>query len=205
MRVYLWNKEEKVLFFKNYDLTAQQICNEMAKKNLLTQDSRPLFSLWIVGNNLGPHIMNSFLFYFFFFCLAQHVLSHCHCCHCWFVCVCVCVVPAELQLKPSQDVFEVVEKFPRYVEKYTHYSGPVDWKFYYKREALLTKNDERKTKDPSAIKLLFSEVWRHHFHFCFFHFMIFFISSCPISSPWFLLVSLLSGTVQCHELSLSLR
>ena len=59
VRVYLWNKEEKVLFFKNYDLTAQQICNEMAKKNLLTQDSRNMFSLWIVGNNLGTISISS--------------------------------------------------------------------------------------------------------------------------------------------------
>jgi len=170
VRVYLWNKEEKVLFFKNYDLTAQQICNEMAKKNLLTQDSRPLFSLWIVGNNLGPthYEFVSFLL-FFFFSACLNMFSLIVIAAIAGLCVCVCVVPAELQLKPSQDVFEVVEKFPRYVEKYTHYSGPVNWRFYYKREALLTKNDERKTKDPSAIKLLFSEVWRHHFHFCFFH------------------------------------
>ena len=55
-------------------------------------------------------------------------------------------------------MFEVVEKFPRFVEKYTHYTGKVEWKFYYKREAMLSKGDERKTKDPSAIKLLYSEV-----------------------------------------------
>jgi len=115
VRVYLWNKEEKVLFFKNYDLTAQQVCDEMAKKQLLTQDSKSLFSLWIIGNDL------------------------------------------ELQLKSNQDLFEIVEKFPRYVEKYTHYTGPVDWRFHYKREALLPKEDDRKVKDPSAIKLLYSE------------------------------------------------
>lgn len=53
VRVYLWNKEEKVLFFKNYDLTANQICIEMAKKVLLQPESRNMFALWIVGNNLG--------------------------------------------------------------------------------------------------------------------------------------------------------
>lgn len=55
VRVYQWNKEEKVLFFKNYDLTAQQICIEMAKKVLLQPDSRGMFALWIVGNNLGAY------------------------------------------------------------------------------------------------------------------------------------------------------
>ena len=64
----------------------------------------------------------------------------------------------------------MVEKFPRFVEKYTHYTGKVEWKFYYKREAMLSKGDERKTKDPSAIKLLYSEVTprphpaHHHLH-----------------------------------------
>jgi len=60
---------------------------------------------------------------------------------------------------------EIVDKFPRYAQKYTHHPGPYEWKFYYKREALLSKIAERKIKDISSIKLLYSEVIFFFFFF----------------------------------------
>ena len=64
----------------------------------------------------------------------------------------------ELQLKPNDALFQVVEKFPRYVAKYTHTSAPAKWIFLYKREAMVPLLVERKAADKEAIKLFFHEV-----------------------------------------------
>ena len=67
----------------------------------------------------------------------------------------------ELQLKPNSVLFQVVERFPRYVEKYTHTKDQAKWHFLFKREALVPLVVERTCRDRVAIRLLYTEVrWR---------------------------------------------
>jgi len=41
------------LFYKNYDLTAKQVCEDIGKRELIPPDCYQYFSLWIVGCDLG--------------------------------------------------------------------------------------------------------------------------------------------------------
>ena len=65
---------------------------------------------------------------------------------------------AELQFRPTDDVFELARKFPRYVQKYLHSSQQTcSWRLYYKREACVSLARERKIKDPVSVRLLYFE------------------------------------------------
>ena len=69
-----------------------------------------------------------------------------------------------LQLRPSHDIFEIVTKWNKWNEKYTHNprcedpSDPSnDFFFVYKREALLNIKAERRTNDEAVLRLLYGE------------------------------------------------
>lgn len=60
------------------------------------------------------------------------------------------------------NLYEMVEKWPRWLEKYTHTTDDSDkssgaYKFVFKREAMATKDQERQLTDETAIKLLYGE------------------------------------------------
>jgi len=132
------DSDETTITCANADVTAKQLCAEMAKKEGLRPESHGLFSLWIVGNELGTSRKRT----------EGGGGAN------WSV------GTAELQLKPDQDLLESVEKFPRYVEKYTHRKVSdveIRWRFVYKREAMVRLETDRKVKDPNAIRLLYLE------------------------------------------------
>lgn len=69
-----------------------------------------------------------------------------------------------LQLRPKQDIFEVVTKWHKWNEKYTHNpkcddpEDPVnEFYFIFKREALLSLPVEKKITDEAVLKLLYGE------------------------------------------------
>jgi hypothetical protein len=70
-------------------------------------------------------------------------------------------VYAELQIRPKMEIFRVVKKWRRWVEKYTHQRpdslASSKYKFVYKREAMVTVEAERRITDSSALKLLYGE------------------------------------------------
>ncbi|KAI3637497.1 hypothetical protein MIR68_004146 [Amoeboaphelidium protococcarum] len=66
----------------------------------------------------------------------------------------------ELQIRPKMELSEMVAKWPRYMEKYTHSQDVVnatDYKFVFKREAMVSVMQERQIVDEVAIKLLYGE------------------------------------------------
>jgi hypothetical protein len=70
----------------------------------------------------------------------------------------------ELQIRARMEMTDMIAKWPRYVEKYTHNSFMAEakvstppFKFVFKREAMVTKEQEQQIKDETAIKLLFGE------------------------------------------------
>lgn len=73
-----------------------------------------------------------------------------------------------LQLRPNQDIFEVVSKWHLWNERYTHNpkcEDPDDpaneFFFLFKREALLPLHIERKINDELVVMHLYGEVsWR---------------------------------------------
>jgi hypothetical protein len=91
----------------------------IANKLNLANESVPLFSLWIISDEL------------------------------------------ELQIRPRVELFAIVKKWRRWFEKYTHQrndsAASGKYKFLFKREAMLTIEQERQTKDEVAIKLLYGE------------------------------------------------
>lgn len=98
----------------------------------LSTAAQAFFSLWIVGSDLG------------ILCNIQFLL-----------------LVSELQIRPKLTLNEMVHKWPRYLEKYTHNSeiptGNSSYKFVFKREALVTKENEEMIEDLVAIKLLYGE------------------------------------------------
>jgi hypothetical protein len=65
----------------------------------------------------------------------------------------------ELRIRPKMKITEAVEKWSRWVEKYTHDTSEVfNYRIVYKREALLDKEIESLIKDPQAVNLLYGEV-----------------------------------------------
>ena len=71
----------------------------------------------------------------------------------------------ELQLRPDQDIFELMVFWNRWVMKYTHFpeaenaQHPVNrhW-FVYRREASVTIAQEKRLAGNESISLLFGEV-----------------------------------------------
>lgn len=65
----------------------------------------------------------------------------------------------ELQIRPKLELREMVEKWPRYFEKYTHRpeTDSGTFKFVYRREAMVSIEAESRIFDAAAIKLLYGE------------------------------------------------
>jgi carbonic anhydrase len=58
------------------------------------------------------------------------------------------------------ELTEMVQKWPRWVEKYAHIQSLENanmYKFIFKREAMVSRDMDRRVKDEVAIKLLYGE------------------------------------------------
>lgn len=67
----------------------------------------------------------------------------------------------ELQVRPNLDIYNLVDKWPKYFEKYTHAVPEGDndaFKLEYRREAMLSKANERKITNVKALQILSDEV-----------------------------------------------
>ncbi|KAI8820207.1 uncharacterized protein EV422DRAFT_496994 [Fimicolochytrium jonesii] len=75
---------------------------------------------------------------------------------------------AELQVRPDLDIFSIMDKWNTMVLDYTHYPEAIDpghpinrhW-FVFRREATVTRSQERKYTDPSTVRLLYGEARRN--------------------------------------------
>lgn len=121
--------------------TAAQVCAQVGQKLDISPEALKVFSLWIVVSELGTSLIfknnqNSYTYH-------QHHAT-------------------ELQIRPKMDLYEMVDKWPRWLEKYTHTTDDSEktagsYKIVFKREAMVTKDQERQIKDETAIKLLYGE------------------------------------------------
>lgn len=75
----------------------------------------------------------------------------------------IAIPELELQIRPRMELFDMVSKWPRWCEKYTHAqasdANPVasTYKLIFKREAMVTRQMEKELTDEAAIKLLYGE------------------------------------------------
>ncbi|ORX52157.1 second domain of [Piromyces finnis] len=71
----------------------------------------------------------------------------------------------ELQVRSELDLFTLAKKWPKYLEKYTHSIEAIDnpnseynnFIYIYKREAIISRNVERKCSDEASIRLFYGE------------------------------------------------
>lgn len=71
----------------------------------------------------------------------------------------------ELQVRSELNIFDLVKKWPKYLEKYTHNIEAIEnpnspynsFMLIYKREAIISRNVERKCSDEASIRLFYGE------------------------------------------------
>ncbi|TPX38254.1 hypothetical protein SmJEL517_g00035 [Synchytrium microbalum] len=70
----------------------------------------------------------------------------------------------EIQIRPNLDIFEVKQKWPRWMVKYTHFpeaedpDHPInDALLVFRRDATIPKSVDRKTTDDAVLRLLYGE------------------------------------------------
>jgi len=71
----------------------------------------------------------------------------------------------ELQVRSELDLFTLAKKWPKYLEKYTHSIEAIEnpesefntFTYIYKREAIISRNVERKCSDEASIRLFYGE------------------------------------------------
>ena len=70
IHVFNYNHDERLLTFSHVDVTAAEICEEIANIEQVKDDSRDVFSLWIIGEGLGSFARSAL--HELTFCFAFH-------------------------------------------------------------------------------------------------------------------------------------